>query len=96
MNTIKNNEVKKEIKVLEKKLKDFTMMNKNAKQLLEDLGYTQEMLGTGESAYITSKNIKEMNIKSKQYLNGKYLVVGISSIKNGKGCIYRGFVKKIV
>jgi hypothetical protein len=38
-----------------------------------------------------------MSIKSRYYLTGKYLVVGIASTKHGKGniYIYRGYVKKI-
>jgi hypothetical protein len=36
------------------------------------------------------------DIKSKNFLNGKYLVTGCSNRRYGKGNIYRGYVKEII
>ena len=98
MNTIKLSEVKKEIKKVKKIIKDYYRIDKEARQVLTKLGYTQENLGTGLTAYTKSKDVKVMDINSNsiRYLSGKYLVIGISNTRNGKGVLYRGFVKKII
>lgn len=68
---------------------------KHAKQLTK-LGFTLERLGTGRSAYITSTVVTELNINSRYYLNGKFLAVGVSNMKYGKGQIYRAYVMQVI
>ena len=87
--------LKNAIEKLGKKRAGKSTMTEELRIWLKDRGYVEEYLGTGNSAYITSCDIKEMDIKSRKYLKGKYLVVGLSNIKNGKGNIYRGLVKSI-
>lgn len=61
------------------------------------MGYELYDLGTGSSAYITSKIVRVQDVKSRFYLNGKYLCVGICSRGfGGYGNMYRAYVKKVV
>lgn len=97
MKEIKRKNVIREIKKLEKILKKHDRMDTKAKQELENLGYEEEILGTGYSAYTCSKYIGVMDIKSKCYLNGEYLVVGMCNLRYGRyGHQYRGMVKKVI
>jgi len=70
----------------------YNNINAACRAELEQLGFHYEELGTGESAYTCSGKIEVMDIKSRYYLNGKYLVVGMSNRGYRKGCIYRGMV----
>lgn len=91
-----NEEVALEIKELSKIIGETTVLGKNIKKKFEEMGYEYAILGTGASSVIRSKEIKVMDLNSKKYLNGKFIVVGIYSIaKNGKGITYRGYVKQI-
>jgi len=96
MNTIKRTEVKKEIKNLKKIVNQFQIMTPKICKELEEKGYELCDLGTGTSAYTCSRVVNKMDIKSRFYLNGKFLVAGLSNRRYGKGSMYRGYVKKIV
>jgi hypothetical protein len=96
MNTIKANKVEKEIKKIKTILSAFPNMNDEVDSVMKALGYEYEELGTGQSAYICSGIVAVRDIKSKNFLNGKYLVVGCSNRRYGKGNIYRGYVKEII
>ena len=96
MNTIRMENVKEEIKLLNKRLEKVNRIGKNTKIMLEKLGYTESYLGTGKSAYICSKQVKVMDIKSIKHLNGKYLAIGQANTFMKKGNMYNGFVKEIV
>ena len=96
MMTITKNEAKEEIKILEKIVNSKNLMTYEIKTKLREMGYVFSSLGTGKSAYICSRQIKIKNIESKYYLSGEYLVIGCANTQYGKGCIYQGFVKKIV
>jgi hypothetical protein len=94
INTIQKENIKKEMELVQSILTK-KIITKDIKQQLTNMGYTHKALGTGASAYTTSKNIAVQNIKSKYYLNGEYLVVGTCSQKCGMGNIYYGYVKQI-
>ena len=96
MEIIKRKNVNKEIKKLEVLLKDYNNMTQEARNILIKRGYVKETLGTGDSAHILSGMIVQKNIKSRFFLNGEYLVIGISSKKRGNGIYYRGYVKEIL
>lgn len=95
MNTIKRNNLNKELEKL-KAIKNIPT-GKRLYDELYKLGYTYRELGTGSSSYICSHNIKVLNITSKLYLNGEYLVFGLCNYQYPRqGRVYRGFVKKII
>lgn len=96
METIKRDKVNKEIEELNILLKDFNRIGKKAKNILEKRGYIKEILGTGSSSKIFSKQVKELNIKSKKFLKGEYVAVGVYSEYRGENFYFRGYVKKIV
>ena len=96
MNTIKRKDINKEIEELNKILSKYTYMYEEACDELVERGYECEYLGTGSSSYICSKSIQVMDIVSRRYLNGEYLAVGICNRGNGRGVLYRGYVKAIV
>ena len=95
MNTIHRNDLNKEIE----KLMNLKVIptNKKLYTKLNDLGYTYEELGTGKSSSICSHNIAVMNIASRYYLNGEFLVFGLCNLQYlKKGKIYRVYVKQII
>jgi len=95
MNTIKRNNLNKEIEKLNA-IKNIPNGERLYTELYK-LGYTYKELGTGSSSYICSHNIKILNITSKLYLNGEYLAFGLCNYKYpGQGIVYRGFVKKVI
>lgn len=96
MKKLTKKEVKKEMKEVKETIKKAKILTPKIKSILKDKGYTFCELGTGNSAYTSSKNVSVLNIKSQKYLNGKFLVIGCSNRQHGKGCIYQGFVKKII
>lgn len=95
MRTIKKCEVKKEIKELKMLLKNSKRINKNMRTILKFKGYTDIALGSGKRSKIKPLEIEEREFKGRDFLRGKYLVIGMASIWFG-GVKYRGLVKKIV
>lgn len=94
---IKRQDVENEIIELEKILEKYNIMTPKACKELENRGYHREALGTGDTAYTRSKLIRIQNIRSKCYLNGEYLVIGICNKAFSKGGqLYRGYVKKVI
>ncbi|MDU7150416.1 MAG: hypothetical protein E6300_18300 [Clostridium sp.] len=95
MNTIHRNDLNKEIESL-MNLKG-TPTGENLYRKLKDLGYEYSELGTGRSSYICSHDIEILNITSKYYLNGEFLVFGLCNFEYPKqGRVYRGYVKQII
>lgn len=76
-------------------LRPYYRLTKEAKEELESYGFEEAELGTGIHAYITSKAVCIMDLKSSKYLTGKFLVIGEANRGTGKGKIYRGYVMKI-
>ena len=95
----------KEITLQEAKriLKEIEEFKKNKKckdyrdllPVIEKYGFELETLGTGHSAYTYSCDTGIKNIKSRKYLNGIYLVIGVANTGGKKGVYYRGYVLKI-
>ncbi|PJW18898.1 hypothetical protein [Geobacillus sp. WSUCF-018B] len=99
MNTIKRKDVEKEIEFLKELNNKYpkSTETKIIAQELEKRGYTLELLGTGQSANIGLREIAVKNLKSKEYLNGEYLVFGYRKHRfSSKYFVRMGYVKKIV
>jgi len=63
--------------------------------IVEKYEFELKTLGTGHSAYTYSCDTGIKNIKSRKYLNGTYLVIGVANEGSRKGVYYRGYVLKI-
>ncbi|HBG13469.1 MAG TPA: hypothetical protein DDX68_20775 [Clostridium sp.] len=96
MNSIKQSALAEEIQMLKEISKDRTLKVSEKYQMIEDLGYTFKYLGSGSSAYTCAHQVGVLNIHSRKYLNGNYLVYGTCNIAYGRGVIYRGYVKLII
>ena len=92
MNTIKRELVKNEMDYLKEIKRDDNFYNK-----LEELGYTLTTLSSSSKCFLLEKDIKEMEIKTKKYLNGKYIVVGATPeyYQGYKYLKSKGYVKEI-
>jgi hypothetical protein len=95
METITKNRVKEEIKILEQIVNSKKIMTPKIKNELKNKGYIEANIGTGKSAYTYSRRVEVIDVQSKFFLNGRYLVVGCANQQYGKGCLYIGFVKEI-
>ncbi|MFR5264479.1 hypothetical protein [Clostridium sp.] len=96
MGKIDRKNVKDEIKKIKKITNKHTRMNKEIYDELERMGYYYAELGTGSTACTSSMVISVQDIKSRYYLNGEFLVVGLASKRYGNGCMYRGYVKEVI
>ena len=91
----------KEAKVMKKEIEKFIketgnkIMTQRIYGFLNDLGLELTNLGTGQSSYTSSGRIEIKEINSKEYLNGKFLVIGIANKGSKKGIYYRGYVAEI-
>jgi hypothetical protein len=96
MNTIKKENVKKEVEQLNNLLKTHTKVTEKLYNILYKKGYTIHDLGKGKCSYIRSKEVKIMDIKTRntrKYIKpGKYIIIGLCNYNY----IYRGLVKEIV
>ena len=63
--------------------------------IIEKYGFLPAVLGTSYNNYICSSEAKIMDVKSKKFLNGKFLVIGVANEKRGRGIYYKGFVLEI-
>ncbi len=95
MKTITKKEINKYKNLAKKAIGNKKRFDKELHDSLKKLGFTLEILGTGKTAYTSSLVIDTMNIVSRKYLQGEYLVVGMSGIGNRHGTWYRGYVMKI-
>ncbi len=71
-------------------------MNRQIYDYLYKQGFKFVILGSGKSAQISSLKVKIMDIKTRYYCYGKYLVVGTAARTTSKGWYYRGYVMKII
>lgn len=97
--TVKQEVKKIETIIVEAKdiLKKASIMTPSIKKQIEALGFDSiTSLGTGQSARITSKQVCFMDIKSRSYLNGTYLVIGSASHGySAGGNLYKGLTLEI-
>ena len=96
MNTIKQSSLAEEMNFLQSISSDRTLKPREKYKMVEELGYSLEYLCSGKTAYTCAHEVKIQNIHSQKYLNGLYLVYGTWCIRNGRGLIYRGYVKLII
>ena len=99
MKRIKEEEIKKETKFLEKKYRELGKVNGRFRDILAKRGYTFCELGSSRLSYTCSGDVGEKHFANDKR---KYFGIGVYNIARGKcsngiGCIiYRAFVKEIV
>lgn len=93
INYVSKNEVGGLKNLAESVVSRHKVMRQDTRDTLERLGFTDCDLGTGFSSYTHSLQVSVMDIKSRKYLKGRFLVVGESSRPYGQyGQMYRGYV----
>lgn len=88
---------RKDLENEKKKLTNITK-TQNWQEILVASGYENKILGTSIKYAIHHKEILEMNIKTRKFLNGEYLVVGLGCEFRNSDTRYKyfvGYVKEI-